>query len=302
MVAFDGSERGLDALLLGESLTVSEGELLLCCVHHYQALSARIDPTEPSIDRETAEEYVGNAMQFLKRGLTVTPILVSGANAARTLQKTAIAEHADLIMLGSSHRGVLGRVLIGSVTQETLHGAPCPVAVAPVGFHIHPPEGRLGRVAFGYDVVEPTPSALSVVVALCEETGAELRIVAVAEDAAVADPARAMLPYAAISQARLGAAGELVAEAIAGLPETVSATSDVRDGEPAEQLLDASRDVDLLVLGSHGRGMVGRLAMGSVCDAVVRAARCAVLVLPPGESTTSESVGAAMHSRVDAGS
>jgi hypothetical protein len=39
IVAFDGSERGLDPLLLGEALTASDGELLLCCVHHYQALS-----------------------------------------------------------------------------------------------------------------------------------------------------------------------------------------------------------------------------------------------------------------------
>jgi nucleotide-binding universal stress UspA family protein len=41
----------------------------------------------------------------------------------------------------------------------------------------------------------------------------------------------------------------------------------------------------LLVLGSHGRGFVGRLIMGSVCDRVVRAAACAVLVVPPEEIT-----------------
>jgi universal stress protein family protein len=179
---------------------------------------------------------VRHATGLLKRDLTVTPIFVSGANAARTLQRTAVAEHADLLVLGSSHRGALGRVLIGSVTQETLHDAPCPVAVAPLGFHHQPGGCRLERVAFTYDVVEPTSSALPVVAALCEETGAELRVVAVAEDAAVADPARATMPYAAISHARLGAAREQVEEAIAGLPATVTATSDVRDGAPAERL------------------------------------------------------------------
>ncbi len=37
---------------------------------------------------------------------------------------------------------------------------------------------------------------------------------------------------------------------------------------------------DLLVLGSHGRGPLGRVVLGSVSDAVVRAAACPVLVVP----------------------
>jgi nucleotide-binding universal stress UspA family protein len=65
-------------------------------------------------------------------------MFLAGASAASTLQRVAIAEQADLIVLGSSHRGALGRVLVGSVTQETLHEASCPVAIAPVGFRNHP--------------------------------------------------------------------------------------------------------------------------------------------------------------------
>ena len=202
IVAFDGSERALDALLLAEELTASDGELIVCCVHHYPRLLAGIDPMEPSVDREAAQECVAKATRLLERGLTVTPMLLAGAGVAATLQRAAIAEHVDLLVLGSSHRGALGRVFIGSVTEETLHGAPCPVAIAPVGFHGHPTGARLARVAVGHDVVEPTPGALLVGVALCEQSGAELRVIAVAEDAAVADPARATMPYAAIAEAR----------------------------------------------------------------------------------------------------
>jgi nucleotide-binding universal stress UspA family protein len=92
------------------------------------------------------------------------------------------------------------------------------------------------------------------------------------------------MSYAAITEARLHAAEQVLAEALTSLPESISATSEVRDGDPAEQLLEVSRDADLLVLGSHGRGFVGRLIMGSVCDRVVRAAACAVLVVPPSKS------------------
>ena len=41
-------------------------------------------------------------------------------------------------------------------------------------------------------------------------------------------------------------------------------------------------DVDLLVIGSHGRVGVERLLLGSTGDAVVRSATCSVLVVPPG--------------------
>ena len=40
-----------------------------------------------------------------------------------------------------------------------------------------------------------------------------------------------------------------------------------------------SRHLDLLVVGSHGRGPVGRLVLGSTADALVRDATCAVLVV-----------------------
>ena len=285
IVGFDGSERGLDALMLGQRLTAPEGDLIVCCVHHLQPLSARIDPTEPTIDHTSAQESVERATRMLKGGLTVTPMFLAGESTAKTLQSAAISEQADLVVLGSSHRGALGRVLLGSVTQATLREAPCPVAVAPVGFHADRTEARPTRIAVGHDAVEPTPDALSAGVALCEETGAKLLLVAVAEDAAVADPARDTMPYAEITEARLRAAERVLAEVLRSLPESISATSEVRDGDPAEQLLEVSHDADLLVLGSHGRGFVGRLIMGSVCDRVVRAAACAVLVVPPSNNS-----------------
>ena len=45
------------------------------------------------------------------------------------------------------------------------------------------------------------------------------------------------MPYTEITQARLRAAEQSVANALTGVPETVLATGDVRDGDPAEQLL-----------------------------------------------------------------
>jgi nucleotide-binding universal stress UspA family protein len=50
-------------------------------------------------------------------------------------------------------------------------------------------------------------------------------------------------------------------------------------GEPAQAIVDfaTSEHIDLIVLGTHGRGGLSRLLMGSVAEAVVRRAQCPVL-------------------------
>jgi nucleotide-binding universal stress UspA family protein len=40
-------------------------------------------------------------------------------------------------------------------------------------------------------------------------------------------------------------------------------------------------DVDLLGMGSHGHGFIGRVATGSTCSRLIRGARCSILVAPP---------------------
>ena len=75
-----------------------------------------------------------------------SPMFLAGESLAKTLQCAAISEQADLVVLGSSHRGALGRVLLGSVAQATLREAPCPVAVAPVGSHADRTEARLTHI------------------------------------------------------------------------------------------------------------------------------------------------------------
>lgn len=53
------------------------------------------------------------------------------------------------------------------------------------------------------------------------------------------------------------------------------------DGPPGEAIVDVARSeqVDMVVVGSHGRGMVGRFFIGSVSEHVVRHAPCPVLVV-----------------------
>jgi nucleotide-binding universal stress UspA family protein len=60
-----------------------------------------------------------------------------------------------------------------------------------------------------------------------------------------------------------------------------NATFLVWEGDPGEAIVSAAEaeGADLIVVGSHGRGPVGRFLVGSVSDFIVRHAGCAVLVV-----------------------
>lgn len=68
-----------------------------------------------------------------------------------------------------------------------------------------------------------------------------------------------------------------------GLRETgLDVTALLIQGPTVEKLLEESQRLDagLLVVGSHGRGAIGRVLLGSVSEAVVRRASCPVTVVP----------------------
>jgi nucleotide-binding universal stress UspA family protein len=60
----------------------------------------------------------------------------------------------------------------------------------------------------------------------------------------------------------------------------VSVTIRVLIGVPAEELLTAVEDADMIVVGSRGTGGFARLLMGSVCTQITHHAPCPVVVIP----------------------
>jgi nucleotide-binding universal stress UspA family protein len=78
------------------------------------------------------------------------------------------------------------------------------------------------------------------------------------------------------------AAEEIIAKATSQLGDARPTSVSVRavSGFPAKELIDASHDADLVVVGSRGAGGFARLMLGSVSSQVVPHAHCPVVVVP----------------------
>jgi nucleotide-binding universal stress UspA family protein len=87
---------------------------------------------------------------------------------------------------------------------------------------------------------------------------------------------------------RVAEARELAEKAVAriaadlGDRQPTSVQVVAQNGFPAQVLIDASADCDLLVVGSRGGGGFGSLTLGSITSQVVHHAKCAVAIVPSG--------------------
>ena len=137
----------------------------------------------------------------------------------------------------------------------------------------------LKRILLATDLSPASEDASLQALDLARGLKAELLIVS------VIDPRSLRLPGGRfgirVDQVRTGreaAAQELVSR---GRAAGVRVTFLIWEGEPGESIVDAARSehVDFVVVGSHGRGSVGRFFLGSVSDHVVHNAPCPVVVV-----------------------
>jgi nucleotide-binding universal stress UspA family protein len=117
---------------------------------------------------------------------------------------------------------------------------------------------------------------------LAARLGASLRLITVVHHPNPANPVPAAVAesYAHRVMAAHRRGEELIDHVVGAIPAAASAEHVVLEGEPERELPIATRDVDLLVMGSRGRGPLRRALLGSVSSAVLRHVDRPVLVIP----------------------
>jgi nucleotide-binding universal stress UspA family protein len=142
----------------------------------------------------------------------------------------------------------------------------------------------LHRILVPTDFSKFSQNALTYAAAFAEKFGAELHLLHVVQNLAlmVPDTVNAVPPIVPSTE-------ELTAAVRVALDRTVSENhlerfklfKDVREGTPFYEIIQAAKekDVDLIVMGTHGRSGLAHVLLGSVTEKVVRKAPCPVLTV-----------------------
>ena len=269
LAGVDGRFGGRDAAALATRLVAPGGRLTLA---HVYPVDGRLRRQTSALEYATGRQQRGRELLTEARdqaGVSAELRCVESPSAGRGLHELAERLGVDLLVVGSSRRGIFGRVLLGDDTRESLNGAPCAVAIAPAGYAQTP--AVIQEIGVAYNGSAESEHAVAVARVLAVQYGARLSACE-----AVSLPVYAFVGGPVPVN---GAIEDLVAEAQQRIEALGGIEPHATYGNVVDELSAYSASLDLLIVGSRGYGPLGRLVHGSTSSHLARAARCPLLVL-----------------------
>jgi nucleotide-binding universal stress UspA family protein len=140
------------------------------------------------------------------------------------------------------------------------------------------PRRSIRRILLATDLTSTSAGATDQAFELAEQLGAAMLAVSVIDPGVTGRPGQPVLRMDQRRAEREAAAHSLV---LRGRRAGITVSFLVWEGEPGPSIVDAaaSEQVDLIVVGTHGRNRMERMVLGSVSDHVTRNAPCPVLVV-----------------------
>lgn len=285
LVGVDGSPESLGAVdwAVARAARNDWRVHILCAYSLPSFTTASLDGGYAALDdtavRSGAQAVVDEAVARVQgRNVVVTSSLETGDPAGVLVD---LSGEAALAVVGTRGGGGFADRLLGTVSSALPAHAHCPTVVVPrhtEGAEYTP----VRRIVVGVDGSESARKALRWAVHEAEAWEAELTAIAAVPMASGAG-ALAWLPAAVdreqvLADVRSGL-DRAVADAVEGHP-TVVVRRHALDGNAAELMAEFSTAVDLVVVGSRGRGGFSGLLLGSVSQGVLSHASCPVMVVP----------------------
>lgn len=287
LVATDGSEGGIGALRLAHNLASRDGSRVEVLSVYRPAYIAT--PGEPDVASSMASHFTRAAVEARRARIraqlrslgpaVADEVTVEVGRVATTISRVAAERGSDLIVVGLGAAGGIEGWRSRERLLRLIHLVEVPVVAVPSTRGGLPREAVVGMDFSDFSV----RAAREVIREL--GVGAHLHLVHVVTEVPL--PSELLPPAGRIETLRR-AAEDKMAEMASGLAggEAVDVEGHVRIGDAAEELLKVAEEVDadLVAIGSHGTGFVGRTLIGSVSSAVTHHVHCALLVAPPRSS------------------
>jgi len=281
LIGYQPTPEGRDAARLGRLFAELLGaKPLVASVFPWPAYLVPVEEAEAGLS-SAASSLFDEARAELE-GLEPETRVFADRSPALALQRLAAESDAELIVVGSSNRGVLGRTLAGSVGESLLADAPCAVAVASRGLSARP-QAPVARIGVAFDGSPEARSALETAVELAGRLGAQVYVVTVAEFPRYGlGTSYSILTKGEYEDAERQEKKRILQRALDRVPDELRAEGQLLTGGAGAKLAEAAADYDLMVAGSRGYGAVRRTALGSATRVLVREAPCPILVVPRG--------------------
>jgi nucleotide-binding universal stress UspA family protein len=278
LVGVDGKQGGRDAIALAKQLAARGAPITLA--HAYGsdwAVGGRGEGIAIAYAREDSDRL----LRTERGAATIDADLVSYpcCDPGRGLHELAERREADLLVVGSSRRAVLGRALMGDDTRAALNGAPCAIAIAPRGYTSV--ARQITRIGVGYEGSPESEHALATARELASRYGATITGLWVVSLQNVRDDAPIPADWPQATEVLVHRSlGEL--ERLGGIEPRATY------GGPREELSRFGDRVDLLVVGSRRYGPIHRVFHGTTSTYLIRHISCPLLVLPRCAETMTD--------------
>ena len=221
-----------------------------------------------------ARDQLRASLQDSVPSAVIDAMVVSTGAPADVLEAVVTETDATMLVLGGRHHSRLGRWLGGSTVQQVVRRLPVPLLVTVSELRAHP------RVLVAVDPSYAAVPTARRAVAFAKLLGSPLHALHVID------------PPPAIAELSADWSREIIERDIWPIIPLVEQGKVIREGLPIATILDeaATWRADVIVVGSHGKGWVDRLLIGSVTEDLLNNLPCAVLVVPVPRPEQAEPV------------
>jgi len=220
------------------------------------------------------------------RELAMTQKQVEADAPAERIISYVEDEDIDLIVMGTHGRRGLSRALLGSVTEEVVRRAPCPVFVVRSGEEAVPQQHAIRRVLVPIDFSDASYEAIRHATEIAQTYGAEINLLHVIEE--VVYPSAyglgdAYFPTQNVIKKVEETLADMARDEIGYEHIMISAIV----GYAPLSIIDYTQknEIDLIVIATHGRSGFDRMLLGSVAERVIRRAPVPVFIVKPEQKS-----------------
>ncbi|OGR24041.1 MAG: hypothetical protein A2139_01865 [Desulfobacca sp. RBG_16_60_12] len=263
MVCTDGSDEGQHAVAITLELArVCHSQVFAVQVVQVVPEFQAVVPDLPATLAKGAQENMAVIKTAAdKLGVSLKPVIPQGQLPHAAIVAAAEKIGPDLIIMGRCGKTALARILMGNVTARVIGHSPVNVLVVPRG-------GAVGfqRLLVASDGSPYSDAAWKLALSMAKQANSQLIAVAVAPEEGDIIEAQALIRRMLFEANR------------AGMPlKGVNPQGAAPDEGIVQQAI--KNEVDLIIMGSHGRTGLKKLLMGSVTERVIGGSPCPILVV-----------------------